>query len=101
MKLFVQNGIYVLVDLHQDAYAAKHGGFGLPNWSALAQGAMDPIGFPLNEFGGMDRPKGVSGPPKISTVINEDFDAFWNNKAFRGWHTRPLLKHGGISEPRN
>ena len=29
VKLFVQNGIYVLVDLHQDAYAAKHGGFGL------------------------------------------------------------------------
>lgn len=84
VKLFVQNGIYVLVDLHQDAYAAKHGGFGLPNWSALAEGTMDPIGFPLNEFGGMDRPKGVSGPPKISTVINEDFDAFWNNKAFRG-----------------
>jgi len=84
VKLFVGNGIYVLVDLHQDAYAAKHGGFGLPNWSALAKGKMDPIGFPMNEFGGMDRPEGLPGPPKISTVINEDFDAFWTNRRLRG-----------------
>ena len=87
VKLFVGHGIYVLVDLHQDAYAAKHGGFGLPNWSALGKGEMDPIGFPMNEFGGMDRPEGL--PATISTVIDEDFDAFWGNRR---------LRHRGIQD---
>ena len=84
VKMLIDNQIYVLIDLHQDAYAKKHGGFGMPDWSALGKGKMDPIGFPINEFGGLDRPKGSPGSGKISTVIDVDFDSFWGNLPFKG-----------------
>lgn len=85
VELLSRHSIYTLIDLHQDAYSKNHGGYGMPEWSALGignpAGVPDPIGFPKNEFGGIPRtPPDDNLPKLVSTLIDEDFDAFWQNK---------------------
>lgn len=71
IDMLSQNGIYTLVDFHQDGYSAAHNsGLGAPLWAALSGPAkgIDP-GFPANLLGGYG----------ISIATDEDFDFFWQN----------------------
>src|SRR5438445_4100381 len=54
IDLLRRNGIYTLIDFHQDGYSAKYkSGLGAPTWAALSspdKGIMP--GFPVNLLGG-------------------------------------------------
>jgi endoglycosylceramidase len=46
-----RRGIFVLLDFHQDGFAKKYRGEGLPDWMGIDDGlANPPVGFPLYYF---------------------------------------------------
>ncbi|GFG72875.1 cellulase family glycosylhydrolase [Mycobacterium botniense] len=60
------NGIYVVIDMHQDAYSSVFGGEGAPAWAVQTGGLPNPtLPFPLNDF--------------INPAEAYAFDAFWSN----------------------
>ena len=69
--LLKQYGIYTLIDIHQDAWSAVHGGYGAPAWASLGQGPPNVAGFPLIYFGGV---------LNRSVIVDDDFDALWQNR---------------------
>ncbi len=68
-----ENGIYTLIDFHQDGYSKKYQeGLGAPVWAALSPSEKGRNAeFPINLFGG------IAG---ISLATDHDIDAFWQNK---------------------
>lgn len=72
IDMLQQYGIYTLLDIHEDGYSEKHGGYGFPNRTALGKGPPNIVGFPLILFGGiMDN---------VSDIVDNDFTSFWNNE---------------------
>ncbi len=74
IDLLSQNGIYTLIDFHQDGYSAKYeSGLGAPVWAALSlpDKGINP-GFPLNLLG---------GNYGISLATDQDFESFWQSRA--------------------
>lgn len=72
VRVLNENGIYTLIDFHQDGYSAKYeSGLGAPVWAALSSPdkGINP-GFPLNLLG---------GNYGISLATDQDFEAFWQN----------------------
>jgi endoglycosylceramidase len=65
-----QNGIYVLLDMHQDLYSAKFGADGAPLWATLDDGK------PHVSKGGV-----WSNAYFTSKAVQTAFDNFWANKA--------------------
>lgn len=66
-----QNGVFTLVDMHQDQYATKYNGRGLPDWAGIDDGlpnTFDPFG------------QGYLKNP----ALNRAFDNFWANVAGPG-----------------
>ncbi|KAA8957727.1 cellulase family glycosylhydrolase, partial [Mycobacterium sp.] len=60
------NGIYVILDMHQDLYSAYFGGDGAPAWAVQTGGLPNhELGFPLTY---------VADPAEINA-----WDAFWSN----------------------
>lgn len=64
-----EDGIYVLLDMHQDLYSQKYNGDGAPGWACLDEG----------------RPNTVAGGSWddayfTSPAIQTSFDNFWKNK---------------------
>ena len=64
-----QNGIYVLLDMHQDLYSAKFGADGAPLWATLDDGK------PHVSKGGV-----WSNAYLTSRAVQTAFDNFWANK---------------------
>ncbi|MGF2946775.1 cellulase family glycosylhydrolase, partial [Mycobacterium sp. Lab-001] len=51
VDLLANNGVYTIIDLHQDAYSTAFGGEGIPLWATEAGGAPNPqLPFPLNNL---------------------------------------------------
>ena len=66
-RLLEKEGVFPLLDFHQDLYNEKFGGEGWPDWAVLDDGlpAEPLVGFPLSY---------VSSPG-----LNRAFDNFWGN----------------------
>lgn len=69
IRLLEQQGIWVLVDFHQDQYNEKYNGEGFPDWADLDDGqpTTPNLGFPRN----------YTNMP----ALNRAFDSFWANRA--------------------
>ena len=60
------NGIYSILDFHQDAYSTAFGGEGAPDWAVQTDGAANTEQtFPLNEF--------------FNPAEQSAWDSFWSN----------------------
>ena len=60
------NGIYSIIDFHQDAYSTAFGGEGAPDWAVQTDGAANPsLPFPYNEF--------------FNPAEQHAWDSFWSN----------------------
>ena len=60
------NGIYSILDFHQDAFSTAFGGEGAPDWAVQTDGAANPsLSFPLNEF--------------FNPAEQTAWDSFWSN----------------------
>jgi endoglycosylceramidase len=66
-RMLAREGIYTLVDFHQDMYNERYSGEGWPDWAALDDGlpAAPDAGFPANYF--------------AMPALNRAFDHFWAN----------------------
>jgi endoglycosylceramidase len=66
-KLLAAEGIWTLLDFHQDLYNERFQGEGAPDWAVQDDGlpAEPKLGFPLNYFGML--------------ALNRAFDHFWKN----------------------
>lgn len=64
------NGIYVVLDMHQDLYSEKYNGDGAPAWACLDEGKPNTV-----EGGGTWGDAYFSSP-----AIQTSFDNFWKNK---------------------
>jgi endoglycosylceramidase len=62
-------GIYVVLDMHQDGYSSVFGGEGAPEWAVQDGGLpnLKQLGFPLSEF--------------LNPALSHAFGAFWSNAA--------------------
>ncbi|MGH3372022.1 MAG: glycoside hydrolase family 5 protein, partial [Nocardioidaceae bacterium] len=60
-------GVFSMIDFHQDLYNERFQGEGWPDWAVQDDGlpALPQLGFPLNYFGML--------------ALNRAFDHFWNN----------------------
>ncbi|MDY7083043.1 MAG: cellulase family glycosylhydrolase [Halobacteria archaeon] len=68
VRQFADNGVYVLIDMHQDLYAAEFGGDGAPAW-AIYDGGYD---YELRD----PWYRSYFFEPAVQTA----FDNFWTNK---------------------
>src|SRR5277367_4055627 len=60
------NGIYSIIDFHQDAYSSAFGGEGAPAWATETNGATNvSLPFPYNEF--------------FDPAETQAWDSFWTN----------------------
>jgi endoglycosylceramidase len=60
------NGIYSIIDFHQDAYSSAFGGEGAPAWATETNGASNvSLPFPYNEF--------------FDPAETQAWDSFWSN----------------------
>jgi endoglycosylceramidase len=60
------NGIYSILDFHQDAYSSAFGGEGAPAWATETNGATNvSLPFPYNEF--------------FDPAETQAWDSFWSN----------------------
>jgi endoglycosylceramidase len=60
------NGIYSILDFHQDAYSSAFGGEGAPAWATETNGATNiSLPFPYNEF--------------FDPAEGQAWDSFWSN----------------------
>ncbi|MBV9721952.1 MAG: cellulase family glycosylhydrolase [Mycobacterium sp.] len=60
------NGIYSILDFHQDAYGTEFGGEGAPAWATETDGATNvSLPFPYNEF--------------FDPAETQAWDSFWSN----------------------
>ena len=60
------NGIYSILDFHQDAYSTEFGGEGAPAWAVETDGATNiSLPFPYNEF--------------FDPAETQAWDSFWSN----------------------
>lgn len=64
-----QQGIYVLLDMHQDLYSEKYNGDGAPDWACLDEGKPNTV-----DGGSWD------DAYFTSAAIQTSFDNFWKNK---------------------
>jgi endoglycosylceramidase len=71
-----ENGIYVILDMHQDLFHARYGGDGAPDWALLDRSRDE--AEPLRHGGVWD---GVwSMKYFTSSAVQAAFDNFWANK---------------------
>jgi endoglycosylceramidase len=78
IRVLGKNGIYVLVDFHQDGYGSLMGGDGFPEWATLTDGLPNPpVPFPIWYL--------------FNSALQRAFDNFWDNR--RGPDTFPLQEH--------
>jgi len=65
-------GIFTMIDFHQDLYNERFQGEGWPDWAVQDDGipAVPQLGFPFNYFGML--------------ALNRAFDHFWNNDSGPG-----------------
>ena len=80
VQLLAANGIYTLLDFHQDAYSNAHNdaGLGEPKWTAGTEEGEN-VGFPINLFGGLELPNKT-----VYSMIDHDYDHFWANNTAVG-----------------
>ncbi|KAI6652273.1 endoglycoceramidase-like [Oopsacas minuta] len=72
VKLCQDNGIYTLLDAHQDLFSERFGGDGFPSWS-LIQGNAKSFPYPYNETN-------LSWELYYMTeIVNSGFGYFYNN----------------------
>ncbi len=66
-EVLAAEGIWVLLDFHQDLYHERFEGEGAPTWAVLDNGlpAQPQLGFPYNYF--------------VQPGLNAAFDSFWSN----------------------
>ena len=66
-ELLAAEGIWVLLDFHQDLYNEKYQGEGAPDWAVQDDGRPNSpkLGFPFNYF--------------VNLALNRAFDNFWKN----------------------
>jgi endoglycosylceramidase len=66
-ELLAAEGIWTLLDFHQDLYNEKYQGEGAPNWAVHDDGLPNApqLGFPFNYF--------------VNIALNRAFDNFWKN----------------------
>ena len=65
-KPWAINGIYSIIDFHQDAYSTAFGGEGAPDWAVQTDGVANPsLPFPYNEF--------------FNPAEQQAWDSFWSN----------------------
>ncbi|MCV7177375.1 cellulase family glycosylhydrolase [Mycolicibacterium sphagni] len=66
VQTLAAQGIYTIVDFHQDLYGSTFGGEGAPAWATQTGGFPNPqLGFPLTAF--------------LSPAENNAWNAFWSN----------------------
>ena len=66
VRLLADRGIYVLLDFHQDLFAARYQGEGFPDWATqpVQMDKLTHAGFPFNYF---------------AAPVGDAFDRLWNN----------------------
>ena len=66
-ELLAAEGIWTLLDFHQDLYNEKYEGEGAPDWAVQDDGLPNApkLGFPFNYF--------------VNIAMNRAFDNFWKN----------------------
>jgi endoglycosylceramidase len=66
-RVLAREGIYTMVDFHQDLYNERYSGEGWPDWATLDDGlpAVPDLGFPANYF--------------AMPALSRAFDHFWAN----------------------
>lgn len=72
VRAYAANGVYVLIDIHQDEYGPSVGVRGMPAWMTLTDG--------LQRVPGLRFPNGYFRDPAVQRA----FDNFWANKAAAG-----------------
>jgi endoglycosylceramidase len=77
-RMLAEAGIFTLLDMHQDQYARRYRGRGLPGWAALDDGLPNTQqGFPTGYF--------------FNPALNRAYDNFWSNAVGPDGHG--LLAH--------
>lgn len=73
-----KQGIYTLVDFHQDGYSEKTNGLGAPDWATFKKGNLylKKIGFPLSSF--------CNSKKRLSMATCENWDNFWQDMPVEG-----------------
>jgi endoglycosylceramidase len=73
-RILRSQGLYVLLDFHQDLYNERYQGEGAPDWAIVGQAAGEgpgtPAGFPTNYL--------------VNDPLNHAYDAFWANTQVPG-----------------
>jgi endoglycosylceramidase len=107
VSLMTAEGIYVLIDFHQDLYGERYQGEGMAEWATVDSSPVDPttvpacnLGFPGNIFScpflweAFDRFLGLNGyAPEIgprSLTLQEEFADAWRQVAAR-FKDEPLV----------
>lgn len=67
VQTLANNGIYTILDMHQDGYSSVFGGDGAPSWATETDGLpnLDELGFPATEF--------------VDPAESAAWGAFWSN----------------------
>jgi endoglycosylceramidase len=66
VQMLADNGIYTILDFHQDEYSSVYGGEGAPAWASQSGGLPNTsLSFPISEF--------------VSPAENHAWDSFWFN----------------------
>ncbi len=116
VDLMTAQGIYVMIDFHQDLYAARYQGNGMAAWATVDSSPTDPtllpscnLGFPGNIFScpflweAFDRFLGMNGRvPEVGPrgmTLQEEFADAWRQVATR-FRDEPLVfSYNLLNEP--
>ena len=116
VSLMTAEGIYVLIDFHQDLYGERYQGEGMAEWATVDSSPGDPttvpacnLGFPGNIFScpfmweAFDRFLGLNGhAPEIgprSLTLQEEFADAWRQVATRFKDEPLVFGYNLLNEP--
>ncbi len=116
VSLMTAEGIYVLIDFHQDLYGERYQGEGMAEWATVDSSPVDPttvpacnLGFPGNIFScpfmweAFDRFLGLNGhAPEIgprSLTLQEEFADAWRQVAARFKDEPLVFGYNLLNEP--
>jgi len=116
IDLLTAQGIYVLIDFHQDLFNERYQGQGMADWATIDSSPTDPTlvpscnkGFPGNIFScgflweACDRFLGLNGhPPEIgprSLTLREEFADAWRQVATRFRDDPLVFGYDLLNEP--
>ncbi|MEO6025675.1 MAG: cellulase family glycosylhydrolase [Candidatus Binatia bacterium] len=116
VDLLTAQGLYVLIDFHQDLYGERYQGNGMADWATVDSSPTDPtllpacnLGFPGNIFScpflweAFDRFLGLNGRPTEigprGITLQEEFADAWRQVATRFQNDPLVFGYNLLNEP--